>query len=62
MAETRKTICHRDGTVTYWSTHDQVHYHRTHHVAVRDLAAMPADDRDRVTHHLMIDTITDEED
>lgn len=47
-----KTTYHRDGTVTYWSVHNQVWVKRAGSVQDRELAAMSASERERVRRHL----------
>ena len=42
-------ICHRDGTVTYWSVYHQVWVHRAAAVPDCELAAMREQERCRVT-------------
>jgi len=49
---TTKTAYHRDGTVTYWSVHNQVWVKRAGSVPDRELAAMSASERERVRRHL----------
>ena len=49
-----RPIVHRDGTVTYWSVYSQAWRRRVASVQDRELAAMSARDRDRVTQHLSI--------
>ena len=44
--------CHRDGTVSYWSVYEQQWRVRVHGVPDRELAAMSAEERERVMRHL----------
>lgn len=44
--------CHRDGTVSYWSVYRQSYVTRSAWISDEDLAAMNADDRQRVREHL----------
>lgn len=44
-------VCHRDGTVSYWSVYDQSWRVRVAHVPDRELAAMPDRERQRVIRH-----------
>jgi hypothetical protein len=54
MNEPKKPICHRDGTVSFWSVYSQVWIQRATRISLRDeeLAAMPAAERDRISRHL----------
>lgn len=47
-----KTTYHRDGTVTYWSVHNQVWVPRADSVPAKELAAMSSDEREKVQRHL----------
>lgn len=49
---TYKTTYHRDGTVTYWSVHQQTWKRHAAHVPNKELAAMSADEREKVLRHL----------
>ena len=49
-----KTTYHRDGTVTYWSVHDQAWVRRASSVPDKELAAMSGDERERVQRHLTL--------
>ena len=49
MSDTPHTTVHDDGTVTYWSVYEQVWHHRAEVVPDRELAAMSAAERQRVT-------------
>jgi len=52
MMDRLMTILHRDGTITYWSVYEQI-WRRSHRMpSDRELAAMPAHDRDRVVAHI----------
>jgi hypothetical protein len=44
-------ICHRDGSVTYWSVFRQC-WSRVRVIDDNDLATMPAKERERVTRHI----------
>jgi len=46
------TICHRDGTVSYWSVYEQSYQVRVRAVRDKELAAMDQRTRDRVIAHL----------
>lgn len=46
------TICHRDGTVTFWSVYKQVWVHRALSVPDEELAAMNEAEREKVIRHL----------
>jgi hypothetical protein len=48
----KRTILHRDGTITYYSIYDQTRKSHVHHVPDEELAAMPTAERDRVIRHL----------
>lgn len=48
----KKNICHKDGTVTYWSVYNQVWVDRAHYVPDDELAAMGDKERERVKRHL----------
>jgi hypothetical protein len=41
-----KTICHRDGTVTYWSAYDQVWKRHEREISDRELAEMGSEERE----------------
>ncbi len=43
---------HRDGSVTYWSVYDQVTVRRARAIPDQELAAMPADWRDRAMRNV----------
>jgi hypothetical protein len=47
-----KPICHRDGSITYWSTYKQVWFHRHIWLPDYELAAMPEHERKRIINHL----------
>ena len=47
-----KPTCHRDGTVTYWSTYRQQWVKRASDVPDEEYGAMSREERDRVTRHL----------
>lgn len=47
----KKPICHKDGTVSYWSVYSCV-WMRSIAPSAEELAAMSADDRKRVVRHL----------
>jgi len=49
MSESPHTTVHRDGTVTYWSVYEQCWHPRAEVVPDRELAAMSAAERKRVT-------------
>lgn len=49
-----KPICHRDGTITYWSVYYQSWVKRAKNIPDRELAAMNARERDRVKKHLLM--------
>jgi len=46
-----KTVCHEDGTVSYWSVHQQQYIERTRYVPLEDLGTLPVPERDRVILH-----------
>lgn len=46
------TICHRDGTVTYWSVYERVWKRRVHSVPLQELACMNGKEYRRVQKHL----------
>jgi hypothetical protein len=48
----KKTIFHRDGTVSYWSVYNQVYIRRASTVPDNELAAMSGKERARVIRHL----------
>ena len=48
-----KTICHKDGTVTYWSVYCQVWIERARYIADNELAAMNKTERERVKRNLV---------
>lgn len=53
MNETKSaygTICHRDGTVTYWDVHRQ-QWRRSSQLSDRAIATMSPKDRERVQRH-----------
>ena len=50
-----KTTLHRDGTVTYWSAHQQRWERHTAWISDEDLAALPSEDRGRVIKQLGIE-------
>jgi hypothetical protein len=54
----KKSICHRDGTVTYWSVYDQVWENHVEFISDRELAAMSSQERERVYWHLKEHSIT----
>ncbi len=45
-------VCHRDGSVSYWSVHRQRRVERTRHVPDEDLAALPPRERERILRHV----------
>lgn len=45
---------HEDGTVTFWSVYEQRWINRAHNVPDRELAAMPADEREQVKAYLAL--------
>lgn len=47
-----KSVCHRDGTVTYWSTYNQSWERRVPLLPIRELAAMAKPERSRILRHL----------
>lgn len=47
-----KITYHRDGTVTYWSVYQQQWIRKASEVSDDELAAMSAQERDKVIHHL----------
>jgi hypothetical protein len=47
-----RTVYHRDGSVTYWSVHQQRWMRRAHYVPDADLAAMSERERQRVLRNL----------
>ena len=47
-----KTRLHKDGTISYWSVHEQVYKERVKSVPDQELAAMSGDERAKVTKHL----------
>ena len=47
-----KTTYHRDGTITYWSVHNQVWVKRAADIPDRELAAMSNQEREKVLRHL----------
>ena len=47
-----KTVCHQDGTVSYWSTYLQQRIKRSWHVPTDDLSAMSRKERTKVLLHL----------
>jgi hypothetical protein len=47
-----KSVCHRDGTVTYWSVYQQSWERRAASVPDRELAAMSEHERHLVQRHL----------
>jgi hypothetical protein len=54
------TVCHSDGTVSYWSVYQQSYREHVRNVPDEELAAMPEDERRRVVRCL--DTAAPEED
>lgn len=52
MNQKLKSVCHRDGTVTYWSVYCQVWERRQADVPDQELAAMSKEERRRVIRHL----------
>lgn len=51
----KKTVCHRDGTVSYWSVYRQQYMERQCIVPDDELAAMSEDERVRVIRALGLD-------
>lgn len=47
-----KTICHRNGTVSYWSVYEQRYYRETECIDQRELATMSWEEREKVLRHL----------
>ena len=47
-----KSICHRDGTVSYWSVFQQAWKTRQERIPSQELAAMGEKERRRVMRHL----------
>lgn len=47
-----RSICHKDGTVTYWSVYNRTWNERTLNVPDNELAAMSTKERERVVEHL----------
>lgn len=45
-------VCHRDGTVTYWSVYSQSWERRVSVLPTREVVAMSKSDRNRVLRHL----------
>lgn len=48
----KKTVCHKDGTVSYWSVYEQVWKDHAETVSDLELAAMGSLERDTVMCHL----------
>lgn len=46
------TVCHRDGTITYWSVFQQVWVSRAETLPVSEYLAMSFAERQRVVAHL----------
>ena len=55
----KKTICHKDGTVSYWSVYDQMYVRRAARVPDREYAAMGTAERNRVMQHMGIEDHND---
>lgn len=56
-----KTICHRDGTITYWSVYEQRWIEREDDIPDRELATMSTEERNLVIRHLgLMDVMTPE--
>ena len=47
-----KSVCHRGGTVTYWSVYLQSWERRASSIPMRELAAMAKPERSRILRHL----------
>lgn len=50
-SKTRNPVCHRNGTITYWSVHYQS-WETTCIVSDRELSAMSRKDKERVIRHM----------
>lgn len=50
----KTTICHKDGTISYWSIYDQSWKNHAEEIPDRELAAMGESERERVIRHLGI--------
>lgn len=48
-----KPVCHRDGTVTYWSVYRQSWERRAPSLPLRELVAMAKSERSRIFRHLL---------
>lgn len=56
-----KTICHEDGTITYWSVYEQRWIEREDDIPDRELATMSTEERNLVIRHLgLMDVMTPE--
>ena len=47
-----RPVCHRDGTVTYWSVYNRYWVKRAKNIPDREMAAMSSQERDRVKKHM----------
>jgi len=48
----KNTVCHKDGTISYWSVYQQSYQIRVHAIRDEELAAMNERTRVRVIRHL----------
>ena len=49
----KKTICHKNGTVSYWSVYKQSYIRGASEISDEELAAMELTERSRVHRHLL---------
>jgi hypothetical protein len=51
-ADEKPTVCHQDGSVSYWSVYEQRYRCRVWSVPAAELAMMNNDERERVETHI----------